>query len=428
MTTDYVDTYYSRTLHDTIARAPLDADLDADVCVVGAGMAGITAALELLRRGRSVVLLDANRVSWGASGRNGGVVSPGYSTGIAQIVRHVGMDRAKALYRMSIEGVDIVADNIRQLGIDAAEPVPGVLRLSRHDNGNEMIEQQRWLAREFDYGVEHLPTQAVREMLVSDKYHQGLLDRRAFHFHPLNYARALVAEIERLGGRVFEDSEVVSIADRGATKRVATARGSVTARDVVLTCGGYTGRLVPKLARSYLPITTYMMLTEPAADLIASAIRTRASIGDSRRASDYYRLVDDGRRVLWGGMITTRRSDPRRLADALRDRMVDAYPQLAPLAIQVAWSGKMAYARHLMPLIGRFDDGIWYCMGFGGHGMNTTAIGGRVIAEGVAGASDRYRRFEAFGLPWNGGYAGLAVAQLTYWRYQVMDFMRERAA
>ncbi|MDR3097818.1 MAG: FAD-binding oxidoreductase [Paraburkholderia sp.] len=423
-----MDSYYSRTLRNDNARAPIDTDIDVDVCIVGAGMAGITAALELLRRGRTVALLEAKRVSWGASGRNGGVVSPGYSTGVSQIAQYVGMEKAKALYRMSIEGVEIVGENIRALGIEEADPVHGVLRLSRHENAAELMAHQQWLSREFGYEVDYLSTAEVRQQVVSNKYRQGLLDKNAFHFHPLNYARALVNEVERLGGRVFEHSEVVSIKDHGAGKRVATARGSVTARDVVLTCGGYTGSVVPRLARSYLPISTYMMLTERAGSVIASAIRTRASIGDSRRASDYYRLVDGGERVLWGGMITTRRSDPHRLADALRNRMADTYPQLKDLEVHVAWSGKMAYARHLMPLIGRLEAGLWYCMGFGGHGMNTTAIGGRVIAEGIAGESDRYQSFAALGLPWNGSYVGLAVAQLTYWSYQMMDFMRERAA
>jgi gamma-glutamylputrescine oxidase len=428
MNAAYVDTYYSRTLSNEKARAPLEDDVAADVCIIGAGMAGITAALELLRRGRSVVLVEAKRVSWGASGRNGGVVSPGYSTGIENIARHVGAENANALYRMSIEGVDIVDANIRELNISDADQVRGVLRLSRHDNATEMIAQQQRLSRDFGYELRYLSTEEVGQILVSDKYRQGLLDEHAFHFHPLNYARALVAEVERLGGRVFEDSEVISIRDHGTGKRVVTRRGNVAARDVVLSCGGYTGHLVPRLARSYLPISTYMMLTERAGGVIASAIRTRASIGDSRRASDYYRLVDGGERVLWGGMITTRRSDPAQLANHLRARMVDAYPQLANLEVQVAWSGKMAYARHLMPLIGRLDTGVWYCMGFGGHGMNTTAIGGRVIAQGITGESDRYQLFSSLGLPWNGGYAGLAAAQLTYWSYQVMDFMRERAA
>lgn len=424
----YLDTYYTRTLRTVEPRAVLSGAAQADVCVVGAGMAGITTALELLRRGRSVILLEAQRVSWGASGRNGGVVSPGYSTGFEQIAQRVGLDDAKSIYRMSIEGVDIVADNIQRLDIQEAQPVHGVLRVSRHENTADMQAQQAWLANEFDYDVSFKSHEEIRELLVSDKYRHALYNERGFHFHPLNYARALVAEIERLGGQVFEDSEVLSMDSSSSVKRLKTAHGSVSARDVVFTCGGYTGSVVPRLARSYLPISTYMLVTEPAPDLIATAIRTRASVGDSRRASDYYRLVDGGERILWGGMITTRRSEPDRLAEILRQRMVDTYPQLAALKVALAWSGRMSYARHLMPLIGSLQTGVWYCMGFGGHGMNTTAIGGRLIAQGITGETDRYRLFAPFGLEWNGGPAGTAAVQLTYWYYQLMDFMRERAA
>lgn len=424
----YIDSYYMRTLQAGPARPCLSGAREADVCIVGGGLAGITAALELLRLGRSVILLEAKRVAWGASGRNGGVVSPGYSTSFQQIARTSGADNAKSLYRMSIEGVQIIAGNIQQLNMQQAQAIPGTLRVSRYENSEQMQAQRDWLAQEFQYQVAFKSREELQDMLVSARYRQALYDPQAFHFHPLNYAQALVAEIERLGGQVFEDSEVLSAACDLPVKLLKTAQGSVKAGAVVFTCGGYTGNLVPKLAGSYLPIATYMLLTEAAKTQIASAIRTGAAIGDSRRASDYYRLVDGGERILWGGMITTRTSEPRRLAEVLRKRMVDTYPQLEGLKVDVAWSGLMSYARHLMPLIGQFKPGVWYCMGFGGHGMNTTAIGGKVVAQGIAGETDRYRQFAPFGLVWNGGAAGTAAVQMTYWYYQLMDFMQERRA
>jgi gamma-glutamylputrescine oxidase len=179
------------------------------------------------------------------------------------------------------------------------------------------------------------------------------------------------------------------------------------------------------LRRSYLPITTYVMLTERAPEQVRGAIRSTAAILDDRRAGDYYRLVDNGSRILWGGRITTRTTDPRDIAALLRREMVTTYPQLAGLKVDVAWSGLMAYARHLMPQIGQAQPGVWFCTAFGGHGMNTTAIGGTVIAEGISGESDRYRLFAPFGLPWNGGVLGRAAAQLTYWSYQAADAVRE---
>jgi gamma-glutamylputrescine oxidase len=207
---------------------------------------------------------------------------------------------------------------------------------------------------------------------------------------------------------------------------VTSDGGEVRARDVVIACGGYTGALEPRLRRSYLPIATYVMLTEPNKALIGQAIRTSAAIGDGRRAGDYYRLVDGGERILWGGKITTRTTAPRRLARLLHQTMASTYPQLKDLRVDLAWSGLMAYARHRMPQIGRLDEGLWYCTAFGGHGLNTTAIGGQLVAEAITGDSDRFRLFQPFSLAWNGGAAGRGAVQATYWAMQAMDLVRER--
>ncbi len=208
-------------------------------------------------------------------------------------------------------------------------------------------------------------------------------------------------------------------------KLLRTAAGEIRARDVVFATGGYTGSVTPKLRRAMLPIATYVLVTEAAPERIGAVIRTPAAILDDRRAGDYYRLVDGGRRLLWGGRITTRTSEPARLAEMLRATMASTYPSLAGIGIDVAWSGLMSYARHLMPMIGQSQPNVWHCFGFGGHGLNTTAIGGRVVAEGILGASDRHRLYAPFGLRWAGGPVGRAVAQMTYWRYQAMDTIRE---
>jgi glycine/D-amino acid oxidase-like deaminating enzyme len=240
--------------------------------------------------------------------------------------------------------------------------------------------------------------------------------------------RGLAKAFEALGGRIFERSRVHSAVLDGPVKTVRSTRGSVAARDVVFCGGGYTDAVVPALRRGMLPIATYVLLTEPAPDRIAEAIRTTDAVGDNRRAGDYYRVVDGGSRILWGGKITTRTAEPRDLAERLRRTMVSTYPQLDGLRVEVAWSGLMSYARHLMPQIGRIAPGVWHATAFGGHGMNTTAIGGLVLAEAIAGQSDRYRLFEPFGLDWNGGPAGHAAVQLTYWWLQAQDRWRERNA
>jgi len=424
----YADTYYSRTLAEASPRPALEGAEQADVAVVGGGLAGLTAALELARAGRSVIVLEAERVGWGASGRNGGFVGPGYATSHANITRMAGAERARALHRLSIEGVRIVEDNIKSLAMADNQPVYGKMSVLRYHDPDGLARQRDMMEKEFGYRLDLMSTDEVRALLRSPKYHQALYDAACFHFHPLNYARAIAGAIIALNGRVFEGSRVIGCDLDGPKKIVRTARGHVRARDVILAGGGYTDSLVPRLRRSILPIATYVLLTERAPERIRDAVRTPAAISDNRRAGDYYRLVDDGQRLLWGGRITTRTTEPRRLAEMMLQTMVSTYPQLKGVRVETAWSGLMAYARHLMPLIGKLQPGVWYAYGFGGRGMNTTAIGGRVIAEGILGESDRYRLFEPFGLAWSGGPFGVAAAQLTYWTYQAMDLLKERRA
>jgi gamma-glutamylputrescine oxidase len=425
MSSAYIDTYYSRTVATSETYPVATGSIKADVCIVGGGLAGLTAALKLARSGRKVVLLEAQRVAWGASGRNGGFVSAGYATGLSSIERRVGKDQAKELFHLSMEGVEIVRRTIAELGIKDAKLVPGIAKALRYDSRGALqaaCESQR---REFGLNLRHLGQNEVRGLFVSTKYHEAILDEGAFHFHPLNYGRALAREAVRLGAAIHENSSVIAADLDGARKIVHTKDAEIAAEHVVFTTGGYTGAVLPALTRAFLPIATYVLLTEQAPERVQSAIRTRAAILDDRRAGDYYRLVEDGSRILWGGRITTRTTDPRDIAALLRREMVTTYPQLADLKVEVAWSGLMAYARHLMPQIGQLSPGVWYCTAFGGHGMNTTAMGGTVIAEGIAGASNRYRLFAPFGLTWNGGILGRAAAQITYWAYQAADAAKE---
>ena len=427
MQADYIDTYYARHMASDERYDALEGHHDADICVIGAGLAGLTTALELCRRGRNVTLLEAKRVAWGASGRNGGFVSPGFACGQEKIARKVGTDDARALYRLSMEGVDIVASNIRALAIDGADRSDGIISAIRYDGAADLRDHRDQMENDFGQQLRYMPRDELRTILLSDKYHQALFSPDAFHFHPLNYAHALAREITRLGGRIHEDSAVLALSTRDGKRHLRTATGTISAQEIVLASGGYTDHLCPALQRSFLPIATYVLLTEANAALLDRAIRTTAAIGDDRRAGDYYRRVK-GDRLLWGGRITTRTADPADLAGLLRQEMVSTYPQLAPLKVDIAWSGLMSYARHLMPQIGQLAPGLWYCTAFGGHGMNTTAIGGKVIAEGITGESDRYRLFAPFGLAWNGGPFGRAAVQLTYWAYQLQDAWRERSS
>ncbi|KAB2680979.1 MULTISPECIES: NAD(P)/FAD-dependent oxidoreductase [Brucella/Ochrobactrum group] len=424
----YPVTYYSRTKADDVARPMLEREITADIAVIGGGLAGLSAALQMSRAGKKVVVLEAESIGFGASGRNGGFVSPGFATGGDAIAARAGRDVAKTLHKMSIEGVEFVRQNITALKIEEARLSPGIMSVRRYDDGDSLKHYADELYRDYDYKLDFHTTAETRNILNSRRYFQSVTDPNAFHIHPLNYLRALGREIERLGGRIFEHSRVVQLLDHGDGKLVKTAEGQVKAGAVLITTGGYTDGLVGQIKRAYLPIATYVMVSEEAPELIASAIRTTSAIGDNRRAGDYYRVIDGGRRLLWGGRITTRAADTPGVVRELRNEMVGTYPQLASLKTELAWSGLMSYARHLMPQIGQLDRATWYCTAFGGHGLNTTAIGGKVVAEAICGQSDRYKLFEKFGLVWAGGAAGLAAAQLTYWKLQMQDWLAERKA
>lgn len=420
------DTFYTRSQADTRRYPALNGPDEGDCIIVGGGLAGLSAALHLARAGKRVIVLEAERIGWGASGRNGGFVSPGWACGSGAIARRVGTKAAQELHRLSIEGADMVRTEITALAMPGVDPVPGKLRLRRHDSAADLHTEVAEAARLYGYPLTYLNREALSAHLTSTRYFHGLLDARAFHIHPLNYARGLAAEIARLGGRVYEDSAATGHQLTGATKTLTTARGRAEAPQVIFATGGYTGALVGRLRRAMLPIATYVMLSEEAPDLLATAIHTRHALSDNRRAGDYYRLVDDGRRLLWGGRITTRPAAAKGIVRQLRGEMLGAYPQLAPLKTELAWSGLMAYARHLMPQIGALSPGVWHATAFGGHGLNTTAIGGRVVAEAALGETDRIRAFAHFGLVWAGGPVGLLAAQLTYWKLQAQDRWIER--
>lgn len=424
---EFLRTYYSDTQTDRAVRPAAQDAQSCQVAIVGGGLAALNTGLELARRQVSVIILEAKHIGWGASGRNGGIVSPAFACDGDAISRKVGSQAATALHRLTIEGVETLRANIQTLGLADAAPVSGLLNLRRFDQADDLKAYADSFAKQFGYVFDYLDQSAIEEKLSTRRYVHGLRDAQAFHIHPLNYLRGLAREFERLGGRIYEHSLVVSHQLHGPIKRLTVQTGAVVdAQTVVFATGGYTGGLVPRLQRAILPIATYMMISEPAPELLATVIKTQEAVLDDRRASDYYRLVEGGKRLLWGGRITTRAASVEGVARELRREMIGAYPQLAGLKTDVAWSGLMGYARHLMPQIGQMSPDVWHCTAFGGHGLNTTAIAGKVLAEAIFKETDRISMFSPFGLNWAGGPIGLAAAQLTYWKLQAQDWWRER--
>ena len=397
-------------------------------------MSGLSTALELSNAGKRVIVLEQEQVAWGASGRNGGFVSPGFAQSYEQIAAKTHSQQANALYALSIEGMQCVRQNIDHYQIHDAMPVHGILSTCRYHARDALEARQQWLKQQFNYNVEHLNKQDIKQHLATDCYYDALHDNNAFHFNPLAYARGLANALRANNADIIENCAVQSITKQDGRWKVIGAHANaktppstiISADHVVLCTGGYTNKLVSRLHSSFLPIATYVMLTKPDEQLVSKAVKTRSAILDDRRAGDYYRVVDDGKRLLWGGCITTRTTEPAELGKILHKRMVATFPPLAELEADYAWSGLMSYARHQMPQIGKMDNGLWHCTAFGGHGMNTTAIGGRVIAEAILEQTERYQLFAPFGLASTFGNIGKAAVQATYWHYQWSDKWRER--
>ncbi len=422
----FPNTWYAQTSLPRAARSELKTDETCDVCIIGAGIAGLTAALELTRRGKRVVILEAHQVAWGASGRNGGVVSSGWAEGSGAIRKKVGLEQARTLFRMSVEGVEIVRRNISELALSGCAPSAGTIRVKRYDDAAGVKSHIETMRRDFGYEVNFLDTAQVRERAHTLRYFQGVEDPNALHFHPLNYCLGLAMAIEAAGGEIFEHSKMLAWRHEGSDKVVETAQGSVHCQDLVFCAGGYGGPELQKLSRAYLPIATYVVLTEHLGDSIKNVLDSAAAFSDDRRASDYYRVVE-GDRLLWGGRITTRNEqNEKALAAMLKADMVSVYPQLAPVKVELAWSGLMGYSTNKMPNLGLLEQGVWACTSFGGHGLNTGSICGRVIAEAVCGESRRYELFKPYLLDWNGGPFGRVAANAIYQSLKVMDFVQER--
>lgn len=423
--TPYPDSYYSRSLAESRIRQAATGSIEVEYLIIGGGLAGLTTAFELAKAGKAPLLLEAEAVAFGASGRNGGFVSPGFACGRNEIVRRIGDATADKLFKLSLDAVDYVRANCKSFGNDAdINPVDGIMSVRRNPDADALKQEQEWLANR-GYETEFLTRDQVQERAQSPYYHEALRSDRSFHIHPLNYARALARAAEEQGAAIHGNSvvrELTEIAD-GFIALTDTAR--VKARNVIVTTGGYTGSLIPKLRHAYVPVATYVMMSEQAPELISTAIRTRDGIGDNRRAGDYYRLIENGQRLLWGGAITIRDRNPKGVTEYLRRGMVETYPQLKNLKFEAAWSGWMSYARHKMPQIGQMGNGLWYATAFGGHGLNTTAMAGRLIAQALTNHSDDWKLFSPWGLSWTGGPVGKLAAQATYHWLQWQDRRQE---
>ena len=384
------DSYYAATAPERERRRTLAGRETADVCVVGAGFTGISAALHLAERGYSVIVLEAERVGWGASGRNGGQIGSGMRQSMRSLERSCGPERAAELWALCEEAKAIIAERIDRHRIEC-DWRPGNLLASTRERYMGWIENEaEFCHRRFGYrGYRMLSRTEMREEVASDGYVGGRMDEGGGHLHPLRFVLGMAAAAVRAGARIFEGSRVERIR-WGEPAEVSTANGVVEATWVVFAGNAYLGRLEPRIESRIMPIINHVLATEPLGETRArSLIRSGACVHSTKFVVDYYRCSADHRLLFGGGETYSDRplDDPNAF---VRRYMLRVFPQLADVRVDYAWSGRLAITMNRLPHVGRLAPNGFFAQGFSGHGVALTQIAGKLIAEAVTGTAERF--------------------------------------
>ncbi|MBA1279844.1 MULTISPECIES: NAD(P)/FAD-dependent oxidoreductase [Pseudomonadaceae] len=384
---DHAASYYAASVNQRLALSRLEGEQVADVCIVGGGFSGLNTAIELAERGLSVVLLEAHRIGWGASGRNGGQLIRGVGHDVEQFQSIIGAEGVDELKRMGFEAVDIVRQRIERHAIDC-DLTWGYCDLAtkpRHVEGFD-ADYADLMRLGYPHPLRRVAKDAMREVIGSDRYVGGLVDMGSGHLHPLNLALGEAAAAQSLGVRLFEQSAVTRI-DYGHEVRVHTAHGSVRAGQLVLACNAYLRGLNPELAGKVLPAGSYIIATEPLPEALAHELLPQnMAVCDQRVALDYFRLSAD-RRLLFGGACHYSGRDPQDIAAYMQPKMLEVFPQLRGIGIDFQWGGMIGIGANRLPQIGRLPDqpNVYYAQAYAGHGLNATHLAGRLLAEAISG-------------------------------------------
>jgi gamma-glutamylputrescine oxidase len=420
---DYPPSYYAASRN--IIRHPrrLEGEVEADICVVGAGYSGLSTAIHLAEHGFKVVVVEGAGVGWGASGRNGGQVVNGLNASLETIGRRYGEKTAGFVGSMVQEGAGIIYDWVSRYGIDCDLKRGNIYAAYTPQHMRELEAKKALWQRHGMDDHELLDRQAIRKHVGSDVYEGGMIDHSGGHMHPLNLVLGEAKALESLGGTVYEQSPVTRV-DQGADNAVVyTDKGKVTAKAAVVCGNAYLGNVVPELTARVMPVSTQMMATEPLGEERAKALLpTDMCVEDVRYILDYFRLSAD-HRLIFGGGVVYGGTDPADVVAKLRPNMDKVFPQLRDVKVDFAWSGNFALSFSRVPQMGRLGNRVYFAHGYSGHGVTGSHLFGRILSEAIRGDMTRFDTFAA--LPWipfpGGRMFRAQYSTLGSWWYSLKD-------
>ncbi|AEF21382.1 NAD(P)/FAD-dependent oxidoreductase [Pseudomonas fulva] len=390
--TQHVDSYYAASRNPRVDYPALTEVVETDVCIIGAGYTGLSTALFLLENGFRVTVLEAAKVGFGASGRNGGQIVNSYSRDIDVIEKQVGARQAQLLGEMAFEGGRIIRERIAKYNIQCDLKDGGVFAAITGKQMGHLESQKKLWERYGHTQLELMDERRIREVVGTDRYVGGMLDMSGGHIHPLNLALGEAAAVTSLGGAIYEQSPATRI-DRGPQPVVHMPKGQVKAKFVVVAGNAYLGGLMPELAAKSMPCGTQVIATEPLSDEMARSLLPQDyCVEDCNYLLDYYRLTGD-KRLIYGGGVVYGARDPADIEAIIRPKLLKTFPQLADVKIDYTWTGNFLLTLSRLPQVGRIGENIYYSQGCSGHGVTYTHLAGKVLAEALRGQAERFDAF-----------------------------------